>query len=112
MARALRPIPRFKREQPRTDHLAVCANQCDACLFTKDRLVSAERTGEIIGNAVRGGVYFKCHKGSIQGDTVCCRAFWDRYRDRVADLHLAQTLTRIWPNSIRFVDPTTGEEMI
>ena len=103
-------IPTFPRSVPRTDHLAVCAQQCDACLFTKDRLVSPERAGEIIGNAVRDGSYFECHRGSMRGDTVCCRAFWDKYKDISDNLQLAQRLDiMLGGDRIRFVDPDTGE---
>ncbi len=108
--KTLRPLPNFPPTVPRADHLAVCAQQCDACLFTKDRLVEPARAGALIWNAVQEGVYFNCHRASMRGDTVCCRAFWDKYKDRVANLQVAQRLDiMLGGGCIRFVDPDTGE---
>lgn len=87
---------------------SVCATQCDECLFSKHRLVSAERRKEIIAECLQQGneKYFRCHKDMFTGKPVCCRAFYDLYGDRVSIIQIAQRL-----QCIEFVDIDTFAEM-
>lgn len=66
--------------------------QCDQCLFTKNRIVSAERASEIIEKCRETDTNFVCHKGSLRGGEykdLCCRAFWDAYKKDNRKLRMA-----------------------
>lgn len=59
--------------------LKVCAKRCAECLFSSNHVVSGQaRVDEIVRRCERTGRYFICHKATIRGDAVVCRAFFDR----------------------------------
>jgi hypothetical protein len=55
----------------------VCDKPCDQCLFSKDRIVSAQRVREILNDCKREDRHFACHKATMRGQDVCCRSFYD-----------------------------------
>ena len=60
--------------------MKVCNKQCDECLFSSNRIVSAERAKEIVAECLKKDEYFICHKSSMQGGKVCCRGFFDKHK--------------------------------
>lgn len=58
--------------------LKVFETQCDQCLFSKSRIVSAARKREIVQGCIRKDAHFICHKASINDEDVVCRGFYDR----------------------------------
>lgn len=52
----------------------VMEKQCDQCLFSRNRIVSAARKKEILRQCVKQDSHFICHKTN----GVCCRGFYDR----------------------------------
>jgi hypothetical protein len=57
--------------------------QCNQCLFGPNKIVSDARRRQIIKDCVEEDTYFNCHKGTIKGiDSLCCRGFWDAFKDR------------------------------
>lgn len=80
---------------------SVCEKACDQCLFSKDRIVSAARVREILSGCAREDKHFTCHKASIAGRDVCCRAFYDTRSTNL--IRIARRL-----NAVRFVNPATG----
>lgn len=56
----------------------VCAQQCENCLFTKDRIVPASRMKEIVRGCIEEDKHFVCHKHSMKGEDVMCRGYYDR----------------------------------
>lgn len=58
-----------------TAYLAICAEQCDQCLFSKNKIVSAARKRQVIREARQDQGYFICHKTQ----ETCCRGFFDAY---------------------------------
>jgi hypothetical protein len=48
--------------------LTVCSQQCDQCLFSKNRIVSERRKKEIMAECRRSDSHFVCHKTK---DAVC-----------------------------------------
>jgi hypothetical protein len=71
----------------------VRAEQCDACLFSKNRLVEGRRALEIIRSTRAqpdDGASFVCHKGQVseEPDSIC-RVWFDRYARDDAVLRLA-----------------------
>lgn len=51
----------------------VCATQCNQCLFSKDRIVSAARVREVLEDCARKDTHFICHKT----DDTYCKGFYD-----------------------------------
>ncbi len=80
--------------------LKIQSRQCDQCLFSKRRVVSAERMREIVRKCQRDDAHFICHKTK---DT-CCAGFYKRY-----STNFIRVMGRL--NGIVFVDPETGETM-
>lgn len=59
--------------------LSVKSKQCDQCLFSKNRIVSASRMKEIVKGCVRDDTHFECHKGTIEGKRIVCAGFYQRF---------------------------------
>lgn len=79
--------------------LKVCESQCDQCLFSKDRIVSASRMKEILKTCQKEDTHFLCHKGTIKGEDIVCRGFYDRFDSK--GIRFAKWLGNI----IKFVTP-------
>lgn len=62
----------------------VMAEQCDQCLYGQNKIVSDARRKEIIREITRKDCHFICHKASIVGREVCCRADFDRRPGQLA----------------------------
>lgn len=78
--------------------LKVCNHQCDQCLFSKNRIVSAKRKGEILKECVQTDTYFECHKGTIVGEKIVCSGFFNSFSTNM--IRIAGRL-----NAIEFVKP-------
>jgi hypothetical protein len=72
-----------------TNKLKIMSQPCNQCLFTKNRIVSQKRTNQIIKDCIREDGHFECHKGTINGDKIVCRSFWNLYSRDVLSLRLA-----------------------
>jgi hypothetical protein len=57
--------------------LRVMKKRCDQCLFSKRRIVSAERKAEVLADCERKDRHFECHKATINGIAAGCRGFYD-----------------------------------
>lgn len=82
--------------------MKVQEHKCNQCLFSNNRIVSTKRAEQIIKKCIRDDSFFVCHKSSIEskdghGD-VCCRGFWDNFKDRFNLGRIAQRL-----NAVKFV---------
>lgn len=60
--------------------LQVMKQQCDQCLFSKNRIVSAKRAKQVIADCLAKDTYFVCHKASIRHEEVACAGFVERYK--------------------------------
>jgi hypothetical protein len=78
---------------------------CENCLFSKNRLVSEERKADILARCEQENTFFICHEASERGETVCCRVYWDQYKNEVANLRLVQLFHRLQPGRLQFVEP-------
>lgn len=56
----------------------VMAEQCDQCLYSPNKIVSDARRKQLLRELTRKDCHFICHKASIAGRNVCCRADFDR----------------------------------
>jgi hypothetical protein len=52
--------------------MKVMARNCDECLMTDKRIVSASRAAAIIKETKRKDCHFICHKGTIAGEDIAC----------------------------------------
>lgn len=66
--------------------------KCNECLFGKDKIVSKERAADVIAGCLKKDTYFVCHKATIKNKDVCCRGFWDAFKDRFNLGRIAQRL--------------------
>lgn len=78
--------------------LKICENQCNECLFSKNRVVSKSRMIEIINACRKKDTHFMCHKGTISGEEIVCRGFYDSQTSQM--IRIAGRL-----NMIEFVTP-------
>lgn len=83
----------------RAPELLLASRQCRECLLGPNRIVSGERAAEIIENCRSNGTHFQCHKGTIAGINLHCRAYHDRYQS------LAARFAEKFGIPIREVDP-------
>lgn len=62
--------------------MKVQKKQCNQCLLSKNHVVSGKkRVREILKHCAQRDTYFQCHKGTISGVDVCCRGYWDSFKD-------------------------------
>lgn len=86
--------PRDRRQNIYRDgKVHVMREQCDACLFTPQRLVSGATAAAIVRNTKDlVGATFACHKGTIAGEDAICRAWFDKFADQDYILRSAKAL--------------------
>ena len=57
--------------------MEVRAKVCNECLFSKAKIVGADRVQDILDLANDSGRAFECHKSTLAGTRAICRAFFD-----------------------------------
>lgn len=57
--------------------MLVRSRVCNECLLSRARIVSQERVNEILETCNRTGQAFQCHKATMVGEDIVCRAFFD-----------------------------------
>jgi hypothetical protein len=50
---------------------------CGKCLFSKDKIVNNDRRKEVLNDCKKDDTHFVCHEGTIKGEDICCKAFYD-----------------------------------
>lgn len=55
----------------------VIAEQCDQCLFSKNKIVSDRRRNQLLRECKKKDAHFICHKATMVGQEACCRVFFD-----------------------------------
>lgn len=75
--------------------MEVQSKKCDQCLFSKNLIVSEKRREQIIQRCIANDKYFVCHKGSLVSRDVCCRGFWDNFKDRFNLGRIVQRLNMV-----------------
>lgn len=86
--------------------MKVYTERCRNCLFSKDAIVSPERRKDILNECKRQQSYFICHKATMNGDDVCCRAYYDECGHDSQKIRLAERL-----NVITFIDQPDSEKL-
>jgi len=72
---------------------------CNECLFSEDKIVDDKRRKQIVKNCLQKDSYFICHKATLAGQEVCCRAFYDKLGIQINLIRVAQRL-----KIVEFVD--------
>lgn len=72
--------------------MKVYKTACQNCLLSRDAIVSPDRRQELIKSCLKSQKYFVCHKASFKGEDVCCKKFYDRYKNRIQSLQLGTRL--------------------
>lgn len=80
--------------------LKVCSKQCDQCLFSENRIVSAARMKEIVDHCRAHNVSFECHKGTVVDESIICAGFFANFSSH--EIRIAKMY-----NQIEMVDPDT-----
>ena len=70
---------------------------CNQCLFSKDKIVSNERRKDILNDCRKSDTHFICHKATIEGKDICCKAFYDNQTSNL--IRISQRM-----NMVKFVD--------
>lgn len=83
----------------------VCAQKCDECLFSENKIVDNDRRRDIIQSCLENNTYFIYHKGTLAGRDVCCRGFFDAYSGDITLIRAARMF-----NQVKEVDVTTLQE--
>jgi hypothetical protein len=78
--------------QAKRSGFRVCAQRCDQCLFSPDKIVGERRKKQVLKESRANQAYFICHKESIRGTEGCCRGFFDSYG---WDIQLYQIASRL-----------------
>ena len=72
---------------------------CTECLFSEHKIVDDARRKQIIQKCLREDRFFICHKATITGQEICCRAFYDKLGAQINLIRIALRL-----RLIEFVD--------
>lgn len=56
----------------------VMSKQCDQCLYGPNKIVSDARRRQILRSLSREDNHFICHKATLVGQDIACRADWDK----------------------------------
>lgn len=76
----------------------VMAEQCDQCLYGPNKIVSDARRRQLLRDMAKNDTHFICHKATIEGRNICCRADYDRRPSqmvRIAERLSAVTFVRV-----------------
>jgi len=66
----------------------VQGSKCDQCLFSDNKIVNDDRKEEVLRTTLKKDTFFVCHKT----DDVCCKGYWDKYKDKFTVGQIAQRL--------------------
>ena len=82
--------------------LEVMAEPCNECLMSKNRIVSASRRKQILQETEAKDCHFICHKATIAGRDIACRAHYDATGGGKMGRFAK------WLNQVKFVDLNEG----
>ena len=79
---------------------------CKNCLLSSDSIVSPERRKDIIQGCVKNQTHFQCHKGTINGEDILCKTFFDTLGSHSQMVRIANRL-----NMIEFVEQPEHDKL-
>lgn len=59
------------------DYFAVMSEPCNECLLSPNKIVSDSRRKELLAGCHERDDFFICHKATIAGYRIACRAHYD-----------------------------------
>lgn len=84
----------------------VFKEQCQNCLLSPDRIVSAKRAKEIIQSCAQDQTHFICHKSSMEGGNTCCKGFFDKFGDLAKNIRMAK-----WLDAVEWVEQNDSKKL-
>lgn len=73
--------------------IQVYEKRCNQCLFSDNRVVSEHRAELMLKELDGTNTHFICHKSTLDNNgSVCCKGFWDEYKNKMLKLILADKL--------------------
>ncbi len=75
----------------------VSDSECDQCLFSPNRIVDSKRMASVLRTCQQRDTFFECHKGTIAGEHVACRGWYERF-----SCNLSRIAERL--NVVEFID--------
>lgn len=70
--------------------IKVRSERCDQCLFGPNKIIDDEAKADVIEKCIKAEVWFVCHKSTQVGEMICCKGYWDIYKNDVVSLRVAQ----------------------
>ena len=86
--------------------LKVFKEQCNKCLLSKNRIVSAKRVKQIISECKSQQLHFICHKTN-DGEETICKGYFDKYGHYSQMVRIASRL-----NQLEFVEQKSDNKKI
>lgn len=72
--------------------LKVYNSCCGNCLFSSDRIVSADRAKKIEKEVLEKDTYFICHVATMEQKDIMCHAFYKKHKDKSRHVAMAEWL--------------------
>jgi len=66
---------------------------CGKCLFSSNKIVDQQRKEQILYHCAQDDTHFICHEGTIKGEDICCKAFFEQHTSQM--IRIAQRLHMI-----------------
>lgn len=79
---------------------------CGNCLLSEDAIVSPSRRKGIIKGCIQNQTHFQCHKATIEGKDILCKAFYDKLGHHSQLVRIAKRL-----NAIEFVEQPNQDKL-
>lgn len=79
---------------------------CQNCLLSPDSIVSPERRKDIVQECKQNQTHFTCHKASMKGEDICCKAFYEKLGHVSQLVRIAERL-----NCVKFIDQPDSDKL-
>ena len=66
---------------------------CGKCLFSSNKIVDEQRKEQVLHHCAQDDAYFVCHEGTIKGEDICCKAFFEQHTSQM--IRIAQRLNMV-----------------
>ena len=101
------------QERERTAELVVRGKQCPTCIYRADCILELGKLEGEVRNAEGRMTGFRiCHTETLaeKNRSVCCRGFWNRWKEESLVLRTARAFAAAGLGRIRFTDADAQED--
>lgn len=92
--------------------LLLAKRPCTECLLSKNRIVPGSAAADYVTKCRDSHTHFICHKGSISGQIVHCRAFHDKYGSQAHDFAVAFDIPIVEVDADQLMEDALSQEEI